>query len=185
MVKKSAVSAFNPRRSQLLRTVRLHFYFLLACAGALITFEAWNLITHQASLWRWTYLAGLAIVCCLVWFYLKCYARAVSALTRATYVLIVADIIFAGLNVYAQRGMASKAVMLFVLPLLVAAQLKDRATLLVTAGLSVVAYSLAAIRYFYTFYGEGYRVELYGEVGFYSLLLVIFALLLMPARASR
>ncbi len=181
MIKKSSKPAHEPSlQARMLRTTSLHFYILIAYGAAIIAFDSWNLITHESVAQRWTYGGALAIVCCVVWFLLKRYTLSTRSITFITYALITADILFAAFNVYAQRGMASKAVMLFALPLLVAYQLKDRATLLVTAGLSVTAYSIAAVRYFHLFYGEGYRIELYGEVGFYSALIVVFALLLMP-----
>ncbi len=167
-------------RTRILKATRAHFYLLLAYAGAIIAFDSWNLYTHENILQRWTYGGIFAITVCLLWFVLKKYAKNTTITTAVAYVLIASGIVFAAFNVYIDRGMASKAVMLFAIPLLVAAQLKSRSALLATAGVSVAAYSIAAVRYFYEFYGEGLRVQLYGELGFYSAVIFVIALLLLP-----
>ncbi len=167
-------------RKRLLHATRWHFVLIITYALAIIAFDSWNLFTHQIITQRWTYGGILAVTCCLIWFSLKKYTHTRQSMTNIAYILIVADITFAALNIYTDRGMASKAVMLLVIPLLVAAQLKSRATLLATAGLSVAAYTTAAVRYFHIYYGEGLRVQLYGEVAFYSIVLFIIAALMLP-----
>jgi hypothetical protein len=170
----------SPIYERLLRVTRGHFYLVLAYAAAIIVFDSWNLYTHEAIAMRWTYGAVFAVIICLVWFYLKRYSNQDKKTTTAAYVLILTGIIFAALNVSIERGMASKSVMLFIVPLIVSAQLKKRSALLATAGLSIIAYSTAAVRYFQLNYGEGLRIQLYGEVGFYCALIFIIAMLLMP-----
>lgn len=165
---------------RLLHVVRWHFALVGAYALAIIAFDSWNLFTHQIIAMRWTYGGILAITCCLIWFLLKKYAHSKQSMLNLAYALIIADLAFAAFNVYIDRGMASKAVMLFVVPVLVAAQLKSRATLLAATGLSVAAYTTAAVRYFHIHYGEGLRVQLYGEIVFYSLLLFVIAALVLP-----
>lgn len=168
---------------RMLHVTRWLFVLCGAYAGAIIAFDSWNLITHEVVARRWTYGGMLAILITIVWFLLKKYARSLQMIQSLAYVLIIATTTFAGFNVYTQRGMASKAVMLFVIPLLIAAQLRNRAVLWATAGLSVCAYSIAAVRYFHLYYGEGYRIELYGEVGFYSALIIIIAGILIQSHA--
>jgi len=75
--------------------------------------------------------------------------------------------------------MASKSVALFVVPIVSAALVRSRSLLLATASLSIAAYSVAAVRYFFDNYGQGLRVELYGEVAFYSAFIFVIAGLLM------
>ena len=180
MAKTKKQTSSETIRNRVLSTTRTHFYFLLAYAATIIAFDSWNLYTHEVIAKRWTYGGIFAIICCLLWFAQKRYIRSTQATTAVAYALIASGITFAAMNVYIDRGMASKAVFLFALPLLVAAQLKSRSSLLATAGISVAAYSIAAVRYFHVFYGEGLRVQLYGEVFFYSALIFICALMLLP-----
>lgn len=186
MSKKPTQNTYESTLSKrLLHAIRWQLAFLLAYGASIIAFDSWNLITHESVATRWTYAAVLAAITLIVWFILKKYARSIHSIHALAYVLIVGNILFAAFNVYTQRGMASKAVMFFVVPLLIAAQLRSRVTLWATAGLSVCAYSIAAIRYFHLFHGEGYRIELYGEVGFYSALILIIAGILIPAQNKR
>jgi hypothetical protein len=93
--------------------------------------------------------------------------------------LILADIGFAATNIYWERGMASRSVVLFAVPIITAATLRSRSILLAAAALSMVAYTTAAVRYFYQHYGEGYRVELWGNLLLYSAIFFVLGWLLM------
>lgn len=169
-------------KQRVLKAVNWHFPFVAAYGLSIIIFDSWNLITHEVVAQRWTYGGLLAALVCIIWFIIKRYANSPALITLLAYLLVIADIAFAAINVYTQRGMASKAVMLFVIPLLLASKLRERSTILVTAGLSVIAYTIVAVRYFHLHYGEGFRVELYGEVFFYSALIIIIAGILLPVR---
>lgn len=177
---KKVKTTFQSLYRRILRVTRGHFYLILAYAAATIAFDSWNLLTHEVIAKRWTYGGIFAVLCCLIWFGIKRYGRSYRTLTYLTYALITTDIVFASLNVMIDRGMASKAVMLFALPLLVAVQLRRRSVVLVATGISIAAYTTVAVRYFHTFYGEGLRIQLYGEIGFYSAVLCVLALLLLP-----
>ena len=178
-MKKQKIT-FQSLYQRLLRVTRAHFYLVLAYFAATIVFDSWNLYTHEVIFKRWLCGGFLAIITCLVWFGLKRYGKSQKTLAKLAYVLILADILFASLNVYLDRGMASKYIVLFVLPLVVATQLMRRSVLLASAGISAAAYSIATVSYFHIFYGEGYRIQLYGEVGFYCALIFFIALMLMP-----
>lgn len=178
-MKKQKIT-FQSLYQRLLRVTRAHFYLVIAYFVATIAFDSWNLYTHEVIFKRWFYSGILAILICLIWFGIKRYGKSHRTLTYLAYILILADILFAGVNVYLDRGMASKYVVLFILPLIIATQLMRRSVLLATAGISAAAYSIASVSYFHNFYGEGYRIQLYGEVGFYCALIFIFALTLMP-----
>jgi heme/copper-type cytochrome/quinol oxidase subunit 4 len=84
----------------------------------------------------------------------------------------------ASFNVYVQRGMASRAVALYAIPLVVSTVLMSRAALLTTAALCVAAYTTTAVSYFVLNFNEGYKIELYGEITSYSVYFVILAALL-------
>ncbi|MBA2279274.1 hypothetical protein H0V99_02460 [Candidatus Saccharibacteria bacterium] len=170
----------------LLRASRLHFVYVAVYISAIIVFDSWNLLTHEAVMDRWTLAAVLLIVTTITWYCSRLDINNKNVYHFLFWLLIITDIVFAALNVYWQRGMASKAVMLFGVPILSAALLKSRSLLLTTATLSAAAYSLAAVRYFHKYYGQGLRVELYGEVGFYVALFFVFAgLLIIGFRDSK
>lgn len=94
-------------------------------------------------------------------------------------ILLIFDVLFAAMNVYWTRGMASKAVVLFVVPIISAGLSRSRSLLLATTTVSAAAYSIASVRYFYENYGQGLRVELYGEIVFHTLFFFVLAGLLM------
>lgn len=160
------------------RVARAHFAFVAIYMISIVVFDSWNLYTHEAVSLRWTFAAGLLVLTSLVWYVGRMKFKSQSWYVNLVLLLIAADIIFAGLNVYWERGLDSKSVVLFAVPLIAAATLRSRSTLLVTSVLATAAYSTAAVRYFYQHYGESYRVELYGYLTFYCALFFVFAWLL-------
>lgn len=171
--------AVNNTRHLLLRITRVHFLYVAAYALSIILFDSWNLLTHEAALQRWTAVGALLVVNTIIWYLCKSKINNEMLYKVLLVVLLVCDIIFAAMNVYWQRGMASKSVVLFFVPIVSASLVKSRSLLLATASLSTVAYMIACIQYFYTFFNEGFRVELYGEIALYSLLFFVLAGLLM------
>jgi hypothetical protein len=93
--------------------------------------------------------------------------------------IVIADIIFTASIIYWERGLASKSVVLFAIPIITSATLRSRSALLATASLCAAAYSTSAVRYFNLHYGESFRVELYGYVGLFCASFFILATLLM------
>jgi hypothetical protein len=162
-----------------LRSCRVYFLFVVVYAVAIIIFDSWNLIAHEGIVQRWTLAVALASLSTLLWFVARTNFKNNSMYKMVMYCLIISGILFAAINVYFDRGMASKAVALFAVPLVVAAITKSRAVILATASLSAIAYSLAMVRYFYAHYGEGIRVQLYGEIFLYSMVFFIIAWLLL------
>ncbi len=177
-MKKNSSSA-NWLQVPVLRITRIHFLLAIAYALQTIVFDSWNLISHQAVSQRWTAIGIFVISDTVLWFLAKLNNDNIMYYRIIVLVLIIADILLAGINVYWERGMASTSVILFSLALITAASLRNRSTLVATATLAAVAYSTAAVRYFNTNYGEGFRVQLWGQVGFYSALFFIITLLLM------
>jgi hypothetical protein len=160
------------------RVTRVHFVYVLAYMVSIVVFDSWNLLTHAAVSTRWTAAVILLVFNTLLWYCARIRFSNNSIYFLLVLVLISADIIFAAFNVYWERGLASKAVALFGVPLICAATLRSRSTLLATTILSSGAYSVAAVRYFYLHYGESYRVELYGYLFFYCALFFIMSWLL-------
>ena len=160
------------------RVTRGHFLYVFAYMVAIVVFDSWNLLTHSAVSTRWTAAAVLLVFNTLVWYCSRIKFSDSSIYFFLVAALIVADMVFAGFNVYWERGLASKAVALFAVPIITSATLRSRSTLLATAILSSAAYSVAAVRYFYLHYGESFRVELYGDLFFYCSLFFVLSWLL-------
>lgn len=166
-------------RFVLLRVARVHFLYILAYMFSIIIFDSWNLLSHEAVIQRWTMSGALLVINTIIWYLCKSKVKNDNFYKILLIILLAADIIFASFNIYWQRGVASKSVMLFVVPIVSAAMVKSRSLLLATTAIAAAAYSISAVRYFFDNYGQGYRIELYGEIVFYSLLMFVLAWLLM------
>jgi hypothetical protein len=169
----------NPSlKVRLRRVARLHYLYIIAIVTQLILYDAGKLIEPIVVLRRWAVLALLIFVVAVVWYWVQKKNTSQSTLQKLAFMLIATDIFVASFHVYIQRGMASKAVLLFVIPLIVAACLQRKSALIATSLICIAVYSLTAVAYFVLNFNEGYKLELYGEVGFYSaiLLLISFAL---------
>lgn len=177
MTKKSSTPS-NWLRATAVRITRFHFLYIAAYMASIIVFDSWNLITHQAVSNFWTAAGVMLGVNTILWYISRMKFGSDMPYIVILLGLILADIIFAGLTVYWQQGLASKAVALFAVPLITAAALRSRTTLLATTSLCVASYSTATIRYFNAHYGESFRVELYGDVGFYCAMFFVLAGLL-------
>ena len=166
-------------RNSVIRTTHWHFILVTFLMGQIILYDASKLITPEVVMQRWLVTTLLLATAAAVWFLAR------SKITNSTlfymsltFALIIVDIIVASFNVYTQRGMASRAVLLFAIPIIVSAILMSRVALFTTALLCIAAYTATAVSYFVLNFNEGYKVELYGEIGFYSLTLLLFAGLL-------
>lgn len=163
-------------KSSVLRLSRAHFAYVLILAGQIILYDAAKLISPEFVLKRWLATAGLLIVTTIVWAQAHQYAaRDNRFYSRLVYALIVADIVLASFSVYTQRGMASRAVLLYVIPIIASAALGRRVAIFGTTLVSIAAYTTTAVMYFVLNFNEGYKVELYGEIGFYSIVFLLIA----------
>jgi len=161
------------------RVTRTHFLFIGAYMASIVIFDSWNLISHEAVGRRWLAAGLLLAGNTILWYLAHNELTRGSAYKTIILGLILFDIIFIGFNVYWERGMASNMVALFAIPILSSALLKSRTTMLATATLCTAAYSTAAVKYFNDYYGEGFRVELYGTVAFYSAIFFVLVWLLL------
>lgn len=162
-----------------LRAARAHFVFVAAFAASIIVYDASNLMTPDAVLKRWKYCLVLLTISTVVWFLARSKRNSLGLQKVFLGALVITDIIIASMLVYADRGMASVAVALYALPIATAALTFSRSAILASASLSTAAYAFASIKYFVDFFNEGYRVQLYGTIGFYSATFFILALLLI------
>jgi hypothetical protein len=161
-----------------LRITRIHFLLVLAIVAQIILFDAGKLITSQIVLYRSLDLGLLLIATSVVWVLAHNRDKDANFYKLIINILIGADILFAAHSVYLQRGMASRAVCLFAIPIIVSAVMLNRAAIYTTALVSIAVYFATTMAYFVLNFNEGYRLELYGEVGFYSAIFLILAGLL-------
>lgn len=170
--KTKSKTAHNSVRTAFTRVSKLHVLLGIVFAIQVIIYDASKLITPDVVLKRWLVISSLIVASGVCWYFarLNDNPKVIYNLAR---ILIAADLLVASFYVYTQRGMASRAVILFILPILAAATLQRKGLIYLTTLLSVVVYTSTAIAYFVLNFNEGYKVELYGEIGFYSALLVI------------
>lgn len=177
-VPKTKVTYSDWLQTGLIRLARIHFVFIGVYALYIIISDGTHLITPQLVLQRWTMNAILLAGTVIIWYLARNRVTSTTYYRVLIYALILLDIAMASFNIYTQRGMASRAVMLFALPLTVSAVLLSRTALFMTAALSTAAYSLAAVRYFVVNFNEGYKAELYTEIGFYCACFFLLAAIL-------
>lgn len=168
MAKKRAVTFSDWLQTGIIRTSRVHFYMLGVFAIYIVASDATKLITPELVYQRWLATGLLLVTVGAVWYLARATRKDSNYYRGLLYVLILADIGFAGFNVYTQRGMAARAVMLFAIPIILSGLLLSRVATYMVAILSTVAYVLAAIKYFTDFFNEGYKAELYIELAFYA-----------------
>ena len=177
MKNKQDISLEHLRTSSI-RVSKFHFAYVLLFFIQTVVYHASKVITPDLLLKRWVAGAALLAISVLAWLVARHRSTVSTGYQLAISGLILADIAFAAFNVYTQRGYASKSVLLFVVPIIVATTLVNRSALVATAIISVAVYSTTAISYFVLNFNEGYMAELYGEIGFYSALLLMSAGLL-------
>lgn len=163
------------------RVAIVHFVYAGLLVSQVIIYDAAKLITPEAVLRRWQAIALLLVTITAVWYLAKSKHIYTLGYTLLTGVLVLADILLASFYVYDQRGMASRAVLLYLVPIAAVAILRSKSALFATAALAVTAYTTAAITYFVVNFNEGYKIELYGELGFYSAIFFVVASLLWAA----
>ncbi len=161
------------------RVSKIHFAYVLAHFGLIISFDSWNLLTKDSINQRWTLIAGLFVLNIIVWFMARIQFQTNTWYKLSIFSLAIYDILIASMFVYWERGMASLSVSLFFVPIIIVAALRSQGLLVATALLSGAAYSTAAVRYFNDNYGEGFRVQLWGTVVFYSFVFFVMAWLLI------
>lgn len=127
---------------------------------------------------RWLAGCALLVAVSAIWFLAHNANNDIPTYKRLVFGIVLSDIAFAAFNVYVQRGMAAKAVFLFAVPIISAAILLNRAAVFSVAALSTAAYITATVSYFVMNFNEGYKTELYSEVGFYCAAFFALAALL-------
>ncbi len=161
-----------------LRLGRLHFLFIIPFVVQIIAYDAWHVLVPQVIMQRWISVGALLVITAIVWYLAHNQKNDVATYKRLIFALLLADIAIAAFNIYIQRGMASRAVMLFAIPIVASGVLLSSAAVFTTAAISSAAYAATAVSYFVINFNEGYKSELYGEVGFYCAVFFVLAALL-------
>lgn len=181
MKSKTLKPIVSELRSSTLRIARAHFFYVLIFAIFVLMYDAWKLVTYDASLQRWTVSVAMMFISTAVWYAARNKVENDSYYKVILMVLVALDIFVAGFTVYVGRGMASRGVALFAIPIIISA-LISRPAIFAAAAFSLSTYWFAAIKYFNTFPSEGYRVELYADLSFYGASFFILAALLYILR---
>lgn len=166
-------------QASVVRVTHIHFVYVAAYMASIIVFDSWNLFVHTDINNRWMAATILLIINTVIWYVARIKFGSSSVYVLLILLLCVADIVFASYNTYWERGLASKAVALYAIPIISSASLRSRSSLLGVTTLCVAAYSMTVMRYYNLHYGESLRVELYGYVGFYCAVFFILAGLLL------
>ena len=168
----------NGMRAGTRRLARWHMALAFVYGIQLITYDAGHLITPQIVLQRWIAVSILLVLSAITWLIARSQLAKPNTDRLLVWTLIITDILFASFNIYIQRGMASRGVILYIIPLCLATVLRSQSALITSAILSVAAYLSTTIAYFVLNFNEGYKLELYGEVGFYCGVILIIASML-------
>lgn len=171
-------------RTTLIRISKIHLIIGLIFAVQIIIYDAGKLITPEAVLKRWIIAGGLVLAAAVCW-YLARINDSKTVIKNLAWFLIIVDLLVASFSVYMQRGMASRAVLLFVLPLLVAGAMHRMGMIYLTAIMAVVAYVITAVAYFVINFNEGYKLELYGEISFYSAMILAISAMIWALVKSK
>ncbi len=173
-------------RAGALRLARIHLLLFTVYAVMVGVFDSSHLMTPDIITRRAILVTLAGVVASVTWFAAHKEQTEPMYYKRLIYGLIVLDVIFAGLSLYTDRGVASRDVALFALPILSAAALVNRSAIYGAALLSTVSYFIASMRYYYMHPNEMYHVELYGMLAFHSIIFfVIAALVWVVARARK
>lgn len=177
MTKKTSKKASAYSKQKTLTVLKISMVYIVAYMLSIIVMDAWNVTTEDATNWRWVASSLLLVVNLGVWWSVKINGT-IKHQTMLVLSLILAQLLFAGINIYWQRGMASVSAVMFAVPILISGVLADRKLLYLTAGASALMYSSMVYKYFYDFYGEGYLAQMWVTLGFFSVLFMIVAWLL-------
>ncbi|MCA9345955.1 hypothetical protein KC960_00515 [Candidatus Saccharibacteria bacterium] len=159
------------------RLTRTIYFFIVIFAISIIIFDSGNLITKESVIQRWSILTVLTFFNTLAWYMGAHYPK--RSRSFSTFVLSLVLVLFTGFLTYWERGMASTSTILYAIPMLVVATLKNRHALIAIATTSSAVYSMAAVKYFNDYFNEGYRIQLWGNIILYSGTFFVCAWLIM------
>ncbi len=154
------------------KLAKINFMFVSVFAIYTIIFDAGNILTREDVYHRWIFAVLLTAVFSLFWVATK-KAKTTTVLFGSLVLCVVAELTLAGFMTYWERGMASMSTVLFILPIASMALTASRTYTIGTALFATAIYIGACTKYFYDFFNEGYRVQLYGQIFFFSAVFLI------------
>lgn len=170
--------AYDPSlQAKVKKICKISFGFIAIFSIAIILSDAWNLITPTIVIQRWIAAALFTVVTALIWYAAsyqsksQLYYHLLAFAEALAYVMIITYV------VYSQRGIASRAVALYGIPILISAMIRKKSMIYFTAIICTAFYALSSVKYFYANYGQAYKAELYIEVGFYCATFFVIAAL--------
>lgn len=183
MTKKKIINNHSLTVTRITRTM---FFLCMVLAANVIVFDSGNLLARESVIDRWLLISGLLLVFMFSWFIVGVKNTKSPVYSRWLVALIAISLLVAsGYLTYWERGMASTSTIFYVLPVLVAATLKNRHAILASASLSAATYALSAVLYFNTNFNEGYRIQLWGSILLYSGIIFVSAWLIMIVAGLR
>jgi hypothetical protein len=162
-------------QSGVLSLTRVHFALVAVYAVIILASDAWGLVTRQLTFQRWEAFGAMLITTAIIGYLARENPKRPTYYHALVFGLVIMDILLATFTVYTERGMASRGVMLYAIPIVSSAVLMRRRAVLATAIFCVSAYVMAATRYFYVNFNEGYKIELYATLALYSAVFLILA----------
>lgn len=165
-------------RPNAIRLSRAHLALAAVYALIILASDAWNLVTRELTAQRWEMFGVLLIVFAITGFLARATNRGALYYRTLIVLLVLADIALATFVIYTERGMASRGVALYMLAIATATGLRSRSGLFAAATVAMAAYVLAATRYFYVYFNEGYKAELYTTLGMYGAAFLVLAAVL-------
>jgi hypothetical protein len=165
-------------RQNTIGIVRVHLALAALYAVFILASDAWNLVTREVTWWRWEMFGAFLIVTAAVGFLARAKTKQTVYYRALIIAMVLLDVALATFVVYTERGMASRGVMLYALAVGTAGSLRSRSGIIAAGIVSAGAYVLAATRYFYVFFNEGYKAELYTTLALYGGAFLVLAFLL-------
>ncbi|MDQ5972225.1 MAG: hypothetical protein QG553_384 [Patescibacteria group bacterium] len=160
------------------RLTRVNLGLAAVLAVFIIASDAWNLVTRELTSQRWMMCGALLLVTAATW-YLSRYNSKNPAYYKVLIVgIILAQVVLASFVVFTERGMASRGVALYALPIVSSLALLSRSAVFAAATLCTAAYAVTATQYFYIHFNEGYKAELYATLFLYSAVFYALAFVL-------
>ena len=172
-------------RSASLRVTRARFVLLFVVGVSVLVFNAAHLMPPPIIEQRVIITTAAIAFNIAAWYLSHRYTTNTGYYRYLLIAQIFADVIFVAFMIYTDRGVASRGVMLFAVPMVVAATLVNKSVLYGTAALCTAAYTFVGMHYFYVHPNEMIHAELYGIMALYSAVFFVMAAMLWAVVRAR
>jgi hypothetical protein len=183
----SKTSGVGSVQASATRLARASLALCAAYAVFILGADAWNLVTRELTSQRWLMFGALLIISAVAWALARNAGRSSTYYRALICLMIFGQLALATFTIYTERGMSSRGVALFALPIASSVLLASRRAIYAVAALSTACYVMSATRYFYVYFNEGYKIELYSTLFLYSASFFVLAAILavVVPRTSR